>query len=328
MTINRFKTVYWDIINTCNANCKYCITGRNKPKEIKYLTLETLSSGLDKLLSAGYIDTKQTVISLYNWGEPFLHPNLDEIIQELNNRNLKYAFSTNASIVPNINKAFVKNLDHIIFSMPGFSQKSYDKIHGFNFEKIKANILQIVNDCRACGFKGDFVVSAHVYQFNLDELKEANKFFEKHKIRYNPYYAILNHWDDLVDLKDGKLSYDKLLDISQNLFMFKYEELIKNAPENYSCPQNDFLIIDEEANVLHCCQIPKENPEHWSGNILSDNLDDVISKRQNCAVCEKCLKTGLAYYINNSLITPEFYGCKIRKKQKSLIKKLFGRNRL
>ncbi|GBF34170.1 hypothetical protein DCCM_3282 [Desulfocucumis palustris] len=42
----------------------------------------------------------------------------------------------------------------IIFSMPGFSQESYDKIHGFNFEKIKDNIIKMSRNFRENGFTG------------------------------------------------------------------------------------------------------------------------------------------------------------------------------
>lgn len=79
-----------------------------------------------------------TNICLYNWGEPFLHPKFKEIIYYLSSLNLNIGLSTNASkpIYFEDSNA-LKNLRHMRFSMPGFSQESYDRMHSFDFEKIK-----------------------------------------------------------------------------------------------------------------------------------------------------------------------------------------------
>lgn len=60
--------------------------------------------------------------------------------------------------------------------MPGFSQESYDKIHGFNFEKIKENIKKYANDMELAGVKDKMWVAYHMYQFNLDEIYDAYVF--------------------------------------------------------------------------------------------------------------------------------------------------------
>jgi len=38
--------------------------------------------------------------------------------------------------------------------MNGFSQSSYDKIHGFDFELIKKNIIEIIKTFRNAGYLG------------------------------------------------------------------------------------------------------------------------------------------------------------------------------
>lgn len=329
MALNKiFDTVYWDIVNICNARCKYCLTGISKCEDPKFIESQIFEKGLDRLLEKGIISTEQSVVSLYNWGEPFLHPKLSDLIEILNKRNLKYAFSTNANKLPVINKAFVENLDHIIISMPGFSQNSYDKIHGFKFEHIKNNIAKLVKSCNDNGFKGYFSVSMHVYQFNLDELEPARIFCENLGIRFNPYYAILNNWDELVSLADKNLTYDKLEEISQDLLMFDFRQKLNSSPDNYECPQKNYLIIDEDGNIMHCCQLPKGDPDHISGSIFDEDIEIAINNRQNTPVCSKCLSSGLAYYINNSLRTPEFYKTNnfVIQEKKSLFKKLFKKS--
>ena len=52
---------------------------------------------LEKLLQEGAIYSG-SVLSLYNWGEPFLHRDLPGIIRVINDYGVRYALSTNASV--------------------------------------------------------------------------------------------------------------------------------------------------------------------------------------------------------------------------------------
>lgn len=310
-----FEIVFFDIVNVCNGKCPYCHTGTTKPQKSNPINREVFSDTLEKLLQYKIIDSN-SIISLYNWGEPFLHPDLYGIIDIINKLNLKYALSTNASRLLKTNKSFVKNLDHIYFSMPGFSQKSYDKIHGLNFEKIRQNIEFLVKELRSFDFMGDIFISYHVYQFNISEMKSCEKFANKLGIIFKPYYAILNNWWELNQLVNKTLPYEKLLKLSENLFLFDIKEKMQKTPQNYKCPQFNYLIIDEQANIMPCCQLPKYHSEFYCGNIIKDDINSIFKKRSNMSVCGDCIKSGLAYYINNSLTFPEFYQMEANKVSK------------
>ncbi|MEY2878669.1 MAG: hypothetical protein RLZZ15_1049, partial [Verrucomicrobiota bacterium] len=160
-----FKAVYFEIAGICNAKCAYCHSGVDRPARARFVDVEVFRQSLTRLLAENVIPAG-AVISLYNWGEPVLHPRLPALAGVINDLGLRYAMSTNASRVPAIDAAFVARLDHVIFSMPGFSQDAYDRIHGFKFTEILANMERIVNECRAHGFKGRFAISYHVYKFN------------------------------------------------------------------------------------------------------------------------------------------------------------------
>lgn len=299
-----FKTIYFDIVSSCNARCPYCLTGCEELKSGRMITPEKFEAVLLKLRHAGVLE-KKSVISLYNWGEPFLHPKLDELVGIINKFDIRYALSTNASIPHAITTDFVKNLDHIIFSMCGFSQHSYSRIQGTDFGKVQKNIVKIVADCRAAGFSGSFNISFHTYKFNLDEMYLCQQFADDHGILFNPCYAILNHWWDLEKYVKGELDVSSVQKISEELIgLDEVAALMKKSPQPYSCPQHDLLIISENADVMACCQLPKDRPEFICGNILEDSIDSIINRKRNLPVCNECIKLGLAYYINHSLVTP------------------------
>ncbi|MFC1621053.1 radical SAM protein [Candidatus Omnitrophota bacterium] len=304
---NNFKAVYFDIVGYCNAKCPYCHSGINKIVKGGKIDIDKFKSILTELLKKDVV-RKGTVISLYNWGEPLLHPEIDKIIDCMNELGLKYALSTNASIVPKIDHKFVKGLDRIIFSMPGFSEESFSRIHGFGFQDAKHNVLKIVKDCRGFGFKGRFVIFYHIYRFNIDEINDCERFANDNGIIFNPHYAFINHWWMLYGFLNKTLSVEKTDRITKDLFNSKdIKEKMKKSPEGYVCPQSDFLIIDEEGDVATCCQIARDHKEYSCGNILKEDIDRIFEKRKNRQVCRECIDSGLAFYLNSSIAPPDFY---------------------
>lgn len=70
----------------------------------------------------------------------------------------------------------MKNLIAVRFSMCGFSQQSYDRIHKFKFDRIRENIRAIVSRLRSSGYKEYIEIFFQVYQFNANELRECQRF--------------------------------------------------------------------------------------------------------------------------------------------------------
>ena len=308
-----YETIYFDISGTCNARCTYCNTGLYAESKGKFITLEDFKLTVNKLVDNQLLSVQDGCLSLYCWGEPFLHPQINQIIEYLNSRCIKYAFSTNASRVPLINKEFVSGLQNIVFSMPGFSQDSYDKIHGFNFPKIIQNILKIINDCRRSGYSGIFTISYHTYQFSAPEIFECEAFALQNKIEFKPVNAIQNNWNHIELNAAHKLPEHLSKPINKDLFYDYFEEVVAEAAtsttsEQFECPMiNSMLVIDEQSNVLQCCQVPA-GETHSPGNLLKDNWETIASKKTlDSSVCRKCIALGMAQYFQSAYKEPPFY---------------------
>jgi MoaA/NifB/PqqE/SkfB family radical SAM enzyme len=294
--------VYFDISGVCNAKCPYCLSGRFKVSGGKLISTDVFEQVLKQLTESKIVDS-DSVLGLYNWGEPFLHPRIGELVAITNRFEIPYAFSTNASVVPNIDGLFVNGLKMIIFSMPGFSQSSYDRIHGFSFQKICKNIETIINRAHSAGYKGILRIHYHVYQFNMSEIAPCEEFSRQLGVDLQLHYAILNHWDHLWAYIDNELPYSMLKEISQDLFCFRFHDLTPDSVESYRCPQYDLLAIDEQARVLLCCQVPNGD-RYVAGNILHDDIEDIQRKRTHNDTCTRCIERGMARYLNTALEFP------------------------
>ena len=301
-----FNYVTIEISGICNAKCPYCVTGsQNINKTLKinnpFIDIEKFEKAIDYILDNKMFNPKYGLIVLYNWGEPFLHPEFNKIVEILNYHSIKFIISTNASKIPKISSATsMKNLNSLYFSMSGFSQASYNKIHGFNFESIKKNIVEITQTFKDLGYKkGITTILYHVYQFNIGEYEEAFYFAKANNINIYPYYAGFNNYENTKKYLNNELSYDFLKKTSKDLMLFYVDELLSKRPSNYRCPQFDILIVDEECNVLTCCALPKGNQSYSFGNLFSLSLKEIYELKINQKECINCQKLHFDYWVGN-----------------------------
>jgi MoaA/NifB/PqqE/SkfB family radical SAM enzyme len=295
--------------------CPWCYTGqrnRNSNNQRGFISSINFKKAIIYMVDNNIMN-KSSIINLYNLGEPFLNPYLKEIINILNDYDIKYTLSTNASKVAIFSeKNVLRNLDCITFSMSGFSQSSYDKIHGFNFERIKKNIVDILNNFRACGFKGIAQISYHVYQFNLMEVEDAYKFACQNKLGMCPVYAFLNGQNMFAKYFKSELTYEEMKKASQELVLYYIDDKLKERPENYKCPQFDMLTLDENCNVLTCCGVGQESSDYSIGNLFELSLNEIKKLKLTRGICRECNETGLNYISHN----PQPYSTKYIYKYK------------
>lgn len=305
MESKKFSAIYLEISSLCNAKCPYCITGRARKKVTKnsFINVETFSNILQTIHTKKY--SKNGNIYLYVWGEPFLHPNLMRLIDCAAQYPFTYGLSTNGSILPDISKTFAKAVTSLCFSCSGFTQQSYNKIHGFNAKKIRENIAGTVHAMRELGAETNFYINYHLYQFNIDEACQMKEFANSLGIGFAANYAIINDWSLTSQWVNRALSPEDAFAIGRDIFSFHAAEVLDAAPQNYHCPQYDYLSLDTAGNICLCCQTP-QTPQYTTGNILDAGADEAIAMREKSAICENCCQSGQAFLLNNSLLCPEW----------------------
>ena len=88
--MRKFKQVYIEITNICNLNCSFC-PKNNRPK--KNMTIEEFDTITDE------ISPLTNTICLHLMGEPLLHPNIKEIFEICNKKNLNVYLTTNGTLI-------------------------------------------------------------------------------------------------------------------------------------------------------------------------------------------------------------------------------------
>ncbi len=299
---NAYKNVYFEISGICNGKCPYCVTGINciigrnieDIKARKFVDVDEFKFTITHLIENSIISPSESVVQLYNWGEPLLHPHFEKLLSILTKKGVRYGFSTNCSVLKELSPDVLTHLNNVTFSMSGFSQDSYNRIHGFDFEEVKQNITQMVHLWRKLGYRGSFTIAYHVYQFNILECQSAAKFASDLRIGVSFVHATLNGYNLMRSYFDDTMSREALKKCGSELITYFYKDI--KRPENYRCPQFDNLVINEHCELLPCCGVERGMPLYSFGKIADMTLEEIKDKRLKADFCKVCAKIGMDYF--------------------------------
>ncbi|MDP3705981.1 MAG: radical SAM protein [Legionellaceae bacterium] len=289
-----------DILSSCNLKCPSCphsIQEHNVPRGS--MTLETFKKVFDKAIK----ESDMTHLSLYSWGEPFLHPHLDEIIKYVHSYNVAVALSSNLSIKfeNRIEKVISTSPDYLKVSLSGFYPKAYENTHtGGNINLVKSNLyrLRYLMD----RYKSNTLVDInyHLYRDNSGEnlekiedlAKELDFIVSKTYALVMPLERVMSHLEGNPDKQTQDLQKNLLVTIDEGIEAASKEPLPKNT-----CPFRENQInINADLSVPICCTV-----FHREGNIVAPNFLEATTQEINEAkkknkLCSQCMKLRLPEY--------------------------------
>lgn len=298
------NTVYYEISGACNAKCPYCSTGSGatKGKPRRFIPPDEFDRGLNRLYELDILNN-DIFFGLFNWGEPLLHPQLNEILGTLKEADQRFALSTNGSFIPkSLNSQLLENLSYLRISLPGFSQKSYDKIHQLNFDTVLHNI-DVLNEMVP---PNTLEIGIFVYKFNIAEMAEACKYFNNKNIRHQVLMPHLTDLNDAIGYLNETMDPVKKQMVEEDLFTDHIGPLMLHKNEE-CCPflQNQ-IIIDEYNNVSICCVLDKNSEYYSVGSIFERTKEDLFKlKTQGQEICRKCLSAGVPYWYSHNYLPKE-----------------------
>ncbi len=130
-----------DPLNVCNLKCPFCPTGRGAlPLPPGRMPLDRYREVVDRL--APHL----VKLILYNWGEPFLHKDILEMIRHAHMKGIATAVSSNLNVLPEGGgEALVRSgLDDLIVSCDGLTQETYSVYRrGGSLDKVIAHLHDI-----------------------------------------------------------------------------------------------------------------------------------------------------------------------------------------
>lgn len=300
----RANNLYIEISGKCPAKCPYCAQQRLKNNNNfgELMSPDLFRQILEYLSSIKIIDPSiLPTINLLNWGEPFVNPEINKFIEILGKHGYSAGLSSNLIIKPNIEIENFSIIDGLIFSLSGFSQETYGKIHGASLQKTLNNFELFYEQKQKYSPRTKISVSWHRYVFNEHELWKAYEYFNRPGINFVPSIAYFNDAQEMVSFIEGTLSEKRLLQSKEDLFINYLSNLIdfhKKKTQNYYCSQWERIVIDERGQMLLCCGVTGYDSTHILGNVLEMSEKEIWESKRSDSFCNRCISSGFARFGN------------------------------
>jgi pyruvate-formate lyase-activating enzyme len=290
-----------EISGACNAKCPYCVKGRGIQAQGRVMPAETFERILKHLKTIDMLP-QSGMIHLFNWGEPMLHPNIDQIIETCGKYGLFAFISSNLIRLPKLAPLSLRLLTGVGVSLSGFSDATYGRIHGKRIKTVVDNIHRLYLMAVGANCQWRPHVIWHRYRFNESEMPAAKTYFQNRNIEFNPTIACLNGIDLALNYYfDDKLNPAEKQRIEQDLYtdyMRDMHRLLQGG--QYRCPQWSYLSMDEDANLLLCCGWSNNVRASVLGSVLEMDAQQIHSLKENSSLCTTCIQRGIAQFGHSS----------------------------
>jgi radical SAM protein with 4Fe4S-binding SPASM domain len=207
------------------------------------------------------IHSSVSVVQFFFQGEPFLNPLLPQFIQIASRHNLYSVISTNGHfLTPTLIEQLIRNqLDHLIISVDGLTQKTYEqyRVRG-NLTTVIEGIQELVKR-RGKRLRPLVELQFIVFKHNEHELPSVIPFARELKV-------------DKVTIKSAQVYHDHERWLPENAMYRRYRKngtLKKEVPNRCWKMWHSFEVT-WDGNILPCCF--DKNGEYAFGNILENGF--------------------------------------------------------
>lgn len=164
--MKRFKKVYIEITNICNLACDFCPQTKREPE---FMSIDTFKKILQQIKP--YTD----YIYLHVKGEPFLHPDLSQILEISQEHQFKVNITTNGTLIQEVKDILI--MKEAVRQI-NFSLHSFDGNDGLtNKTEYVKDILGFTKEARE---KSKILISLRLWNFNKEDSMNQN--IQKNKV--------------------------------------------------------------------------------------------------------------------------------------------------
>lgn len=287
-----------DIVGTCNLRCPSCPVGNlsdiERPKG--FMDVGLFEEIVKKIKSECQNETPD--LWLFNWGEPFLHPKLPEIIRIAKTHAHPVMLSSNMNTKLDLKEVIRAEPETIKISLSGMTQEVYGETHvRGNIEMVKENMRKLRRYIDEFDAKTYVWVGYHMYRHNIGDYGDAVVFANSLNFDFVPFVAFFQPLEKMVELVENKLP-----DVDKTLVDLLIEHplvgVIMNkriADPAHDCQlRSKMMTINHDGSVALCCGVYE--PENMLGVKFTDlPHQELQALKYEHDFCKTCYKSHLPF---------------------------------
>jgi radical SAM protein with 4Fe4S-binding SPASM domain len=278
--------------NACNLGCPLCPVGRNElGRKTEHMPLSTFQGVVDDM--ADYLQ----FLLLWDWGEPFMHPQLPDMVAYAAARDIRTMTSTNAHFLEDedyLRRLFKAGLSTLIVAVDSLHDESYQtyRQHGSLSRAIRG-MEKAVAVKRELGAKTLINLRMVVMKHNQHEVETMRNLARRLGV----------DWFNVKTLNPscGSMDMDTTLVPDHPLYQrFAYDETGHRIRQEVPCLRPlEMANIFSNGDVVPCCYDfdatmkvgnVKERPftEIWNSDDMRSIRRRILSERDSLPKCQAC----------------------------------------
>jgi MoaA/NifB/PqqE/SkfB family radical SAM enzyme len=253
-----------DPINVCNLRCPLCPTGLGTlQRERGRMSFEAYQKIIDQI--APYA----CILDLYNWGEPFLHPQIFDMIHYADRHDIFVRLSSNLNHFDRgmAERTVTSGLHALIVSLDGATEETYQKYRrGGKLSRVVKNVEMLMETKKQTESRLPYVtLRMLINRYNEQEIEDVRQMAADLGVKLFTIGTLF------VDARD-KEQADEWLPQNERFSYYDYSsERLQNV---WHCADLwEAMVINWDGGISPCCWI--QNAEHDFDNILAKPLEDI-----------------------------------------------------
>ena len=277
----------------CNLKCPECPSGNGQLRRRKgNMAMKVYDHSIDQI--------KKTTIwlLLYFQGEPFLHPELFQLIEKARRNNLYTILSTNGHFLntTNCERIIQSGLNRIIISLDGTEEETYSQYRkNGDFQRVTEGIKQLVKTKKSMKARAPLIILQFlVFRHNQDQVKSIKELGKSLGV-------------DNVQVKSAQIyNFRKKTEkIPTKTKHSRYSFKSNNEPELKSELKNKCrrlwytTVITADGEVVPCCFDKQadytignlmQNPfqKIWKNDAYKNFRKKLLTSRREISICKNC----------------------------------------
>jgi len=259
---------------------------------------------LDRILEKATRECVVQWVSLFNWTEPLLHPDIANMVRVVKKHGAPISLSSNLNVLRNPEELLSANPDFLRISLSGFTQGVYERGHrDGDIEEVKKNMIELARAKSRVGSTTVVEVFFHKYNYNLHEIEPMKSFSEGLGFLFTSYLAQIYPVERIIAIAKGSIT-DADREVLDALALPLDQALSFTAAKGFSgCTLlDDQVAIDVRGNVTICCAASMDR-SNTVGNFLETPLAEIQRLRNQHSLCGSCMELGVPDYLKSQ---PEF----------------------